>query len=302
MDQGAFREHRFRGSDGLHLYARTYGLEPRPSTAIPIVCLPGLTRNSRDFHELATFLASSPGGGHPVVSLDYRGRGNSERDGDKSRYAIAIETSDVIAACAHFAIDKAIFIGTSRGGLILHRLIGHAPGLIAGAIFNDIGPVVEIEGLMGIRDYLNRATGPVSWAAAPDYLKALHGDDFPILRDSDWQQMARAIYRDEGGVPIADFDPAIAQHLLGLTAETPLPDLWPQFDTMAEIPLMVIRGERSRLLSQATVREMSKRHPGMVEFTALGQGHAPLLHLDGPREAISAFLDGICVGAKPRST
>ena len=157
--------------------------------------------------------------------------------------------------------------------------------------------MVEIVGLLAIRGYLNRAIGPVSWTAAPDYLKALHGDDFPILCESDWQQMARAIYRDDGGVPIADFDPAIAQQLLGLTAETPLPDLWPQFDVMAEVPLMVIRGERSRLLSQVTVREMIKRHPGMVEFTALGQGHAPLLHLDGPRHAISAFLNGICVGA-----
>ena len=297
MDQGVFREHRFRGTGGLQLSARTYGPEPRSSTATPIVCLPGLTRNSRDFHELATFLASSPGGGHPIVSLDYRGRGNSERDGDKSRYAIAVETADVVTACAHFTIDKAIFIGTSRGGLIVHHLIGLASGLVAGVVLNDIGPVVDIGGLLVIRDYLNQATGPTTWAAAPDRLKALHGDDFPALRESDWQQMARAIYRDEGGVPVADFDPAIAQQLLGLTAETPLPDLWPQFDTMAEIPLMAIRGEHSRLLSQATVREMKKRHPEMVEFTALGQGHAPLLHLDGPREAISAFLDGICVGA-----
>lgn len=293
MDHGVFREHRFRGTGGLQLYARTYGPEPRPSKATPIVCLPGLTRNSRDFHELATFLASSSAGGHPVVCLDYRGRGNSERAGDKSRYAIAVETVDVIAACAHFAVDKAIFIGTSRGGLILHHLIGLARGLVAGIVLNDIGPVVDIGGLLAIRDYLNRATGPTSWAAAPNHLKALHGNDFPILRESDWQGMARAIYRDEGGVPIADFDPAIAQQLLGLTAETPLPDLWPQFDAMAKVPLMVIRGEHSRLLLQATVREMRNRHPGMVEFTALGQGHAPLLHLDGPRQAIATFLNGI---------
>lgn len=287
-----FREHRFPGSDGLQLYARAY--EPaQPTTALPVVCLPGLTRNSRDFHEIAVFLASSSGGGYPVFSLDYRGRGNSARDADKGRYTIATETADVIAACAYFAIDRAIFVGTSRGGLILHQLVGLAPSLISGAVLNDIGPVIEIGGLMAIRDYLNIAAGPTSWAAAPNYLKTLHGADFPILRDSDWSQMVSAIYRDEDGVPVPDFDPAIALQLLGLTPETPLPDLWPQFDALSQIPVMVIRGEKSRLLSQATVREMDRRHQGLVQFTAVGQGHAPLLHLDGPRQAVAAFVNRI---------
>jgi pimeloyl-ACP methyl ester carboxylesterase len=255
--------------------------------------LPGLTRNSRDFHELAIFLSSPSGGGHPVTALDYRGRGNAARDADKSHYTIAIETADAVTACAHLAIERAAFIGTSRGGLILHQLVGAFPGLIAGVVLNDIGPVLEIGGLLAIRDYLNVATGPASWDEAPDYLKNLHGGDFPALQDSDWLQMANAIYRDEDGAPVADFDPAIAEQLRGLTAETPLPDLWPRFDTLTRVPLMAIRGENSRLLSQATVAEMGRRHPGMVQFTALGQGHAPLLHLDGPRQALAAFVNGI---------
>lgn len=293
MNEGVFREHRFRATDGLQLYARSYG-PARPTKAIPVICLPGLTRNSRDFHELAIFLGSPSGGQHTVFALDYRGRGNSQRNDDKSHYSIATETTDIITACTHLGVDRAIFIGTSRGGLILHHLIGVAPDLIAGTVLNDIGPVIEIEGLLAIRDYLNRDPAqPISWATAPKYLKELHEADFPILGERDWLQMAKAIYRDEDGVPVADFDAAIARQLLGLTAEVSLPALWPQFDALSRMPLLVIRGEHSRLLSEATVSEMCNRHSGTVAFTARGQGHAPLLHLDGLRQAVNAFVNAL---------
>jgi pimeloyl-ACP methyl ester carboxylesterase len=291
MGQGTYREHYFHSSDGLLLYARSYGPPPSPSAATPIICLPGLTRNSRDFHQFARFLSTSRG--LPVITLDYRGRGNSERDTDKSRYTVAVETGDVITACTYFNVEKAIFIGTSRGGLILHQLIDRAPSLIAAAVLNDIGPVIEIGGLLAIRDYLNSSAAPASWAKAPAYLKTLHGGDFPILSDRDWSDMAKAIYREEDGVPVADFDPAIALPLRGLTPETPLPDLWKSFDALNQVPLIVVRGEHSRLLSEKTLREMRRRHNAMTAFIALGQGHAPLLHLDGPCDAIAAFLNGL---------
>ncbi|WP_026619128.1 pimeloyl-ACP methyl ester carboxylesterase [Ensifer sp. WSM1721] len=287
-----FQPHYFHATDGLRLYGRAYGFGAERRAGIPIVCLPGLTRNSRDFHALATFLASPAGGGHPVVTLDYRGRGQSERDNDKSRYTIAAESADVITACAYFGIDKAIFIGTSRGGLILHHLIVSAPALIARVVLNDIGPVVEVEGLMKIRDYLNAARGPESWAEAPIFLWRLHGEDFPLLREQDWRDMAEAIYRDEDGLPIADVDPAIAAQLKGVTADTALPELWPQFDAFHDLPMMVVRGERSKLLSEATVQEMARRHPDLVAVTARGQGHAPHLHLGGLEAHIAAFVRG----------
>lgn len=288
-----FQEHYFHAKDGLKLYGRSYSVDNWRSHAnTPVICLPGLTRNSRDFHPLAVFLASAAGGARPVIALDYRGRGQSQRDDDKSRYTIAVEADDVITACRYFGVQKAIFIGTSRGGLILHHLIGSAPALIAGAILNDIGPVVEIGGLVRIRDYLNAATAPDSWAAAPHYLQAIHGEDFPILRHEDWEDMAKAIYRDEGGVPITDFDPAIASQLQALNADAVLSSLWPQFDAFAGLPMMVIRGQYSSLLSQTTVEEMVRRHPGLVTTTATGQGHAPLLHLDGLRHEIAAFIRG----------
>ncbi|TCN30837.1 alpha/beta fold hydrolase [Sinorhizobium americanum] len=290
-EEQVFREHYLHARDGLRLYGRCYGSEViGRDEKTPIVCLPGLTRNSRDFHHLAAFLASPDGGSHPVVTLDYRGRGQSERDSDKSRYTIAIEAGDVVAACAHFGISKATFIGTSRGGLILHHLITSAPALIGRVVLNDIGPVIEIEGLLRIRDYLNAPARPSSWADAPDLLQRLHGPDFPRLGPQDWREMADAIYRDVGGVPMADFDPAIAAQLRGLTSEAVLPSLWPQFDAFADTPIMVIRGEHSRLLSAATVQEMARRHSGLIAITAPGQGHAPLLHVDGLKDEIAAFI------------
>ncbi|OCP36723.1 alpha/beta fold hydrolase [Ensifer sp. LC163] len=290
MGQGAFREHRFHGVGGLQLYARAYGPEPRLGAATPVICLPGLTRNSRDFHELATFLASSSGGGHPVISLDYRGRGNSERDDDKSRYTVAIETSDVITACAYFAIEKAIFIGTSRGGLILHLLAQQMPSLIAAVILNDIGPVIEREGLLAIRDYLNNSDKPRSWEDAPAHLKTLHGAEFTALGEADWREMATAIYRDENGYPVPDFDQAIAKQLLSLDGDTTLPDLWQPFQALCQYPLLLIRGENSRLLTEKTVAEMHRRHCTMASAIAADQGHAPLLHIGGLRSDIAVFL------------
>ncbi|PDT85348.1 alpha/beta hydrolase [Sinorhizobium sp. BJ1] len=292
-EEQVFREHYFHARDGLRLYGRRYGSDGiGRDEKTPIVCLPGLTRNSRDFHRLAAFLASPDGGAYPVVTLDYRGRGQSERDSDKSRYAIAVEAGDVIAACAHFGMSKATFIGTSRGGLILHHLIMSAPALIARVVLNDIGPVIEIDGLLRIRDYLNDPASPSNWAEAPSFLQRVHGADFPTLRPQDWREMAEAIYRDEGGVPIADFDPEIAAQLQGLTSEAVLPSLWPQFEAFAGVPMMVVRGEYSRLLSESSVREMARRHPGLVAVTAPGQGHAPLLHLNGLRNEIAAFIQG----------
>ncbi|OAP40648.1 hydrolase [Sinorhizobium glycinis] len=285
-----FEDHYFRASDGLRLYGRRYGSEVLRREKAPIVCLPGLTRNSRDFHPLAAFLASPEGGAHPVVTLDYRGRGQSERDSDTRRYAIAVEAEDVIAACGHFGIDKATFIGTSRGGLILHHLITLAPALITRVVLNDIGPVIELEGLLRIRDYLNAPRAPSSWAEAPGFLQRMHGADFPRLGPADWREMAEALYRNENGIPVADFDPAIAAQLQGLTNEAVLPSLWPQFEAFAGIPTMVVRGEYSRLLSTVTVKEMARRHPGLVAVTAPGQGHAPLLHLDGLKQVIDDFV------------
>lgn len=280
----------FGSTDGLRLYARNYQPTGADTDRLPVVCLPGLTRNARDFHELALILSQDAAFPRRVMALDYRGRGLSDRDSNKANYNLAVECGDVIAACAAFGIDRTIFIGTSRGGLILHLLAAIKPELLAGVILNDIGPVIEPAGLMAIRDYLNRDRKPQSWSEAVDILMENHSAAFPALGLTDWEGMARAIYKEQDGVPAADYDPAIAEQLKTIDFSNPLPDLRPQFKGLRSTPLLVIRGENSNLLSRQTVDEMAKQHPDMVQIVAKGQGHAPLPHLGDIPEAIGRFV------------
>ncbi len=293
MIKDGFTEKFYRSSDGLKLHARDYPPADKASALPTIVCLPGLTRNARDFHELALLLSADIGSTHRVIALDYRGRGLSDRDENKTNYNLAVESGDVIAACSVLGIDRAIFIGTSRGGLIMHLLGAIKPELIVGIILNDIGPVIEPAGLMAIRDYLNRDRKPRSWNDAVDILRENHEAAFPALSPRDWEDMAHAIYLNQNGIPVGDYDTDIAEQLKKLDFSNPLPDLWPQFQGLRSIPLLLVRGENSNLLSRQTADEMAKRHPDMVQITAKGQGHAPLLHLGEIPAAIRTFIGGL---------
>ncbi|MBY5552992.1 alpha/beta hydrolase [Rhizobium leguminosarum] len=291
MDAGGFQERFYTSSDGLRLYARDY----RPDQAaaagrLPVICLPGLTRNTRDFHPLALLLSRDTTMPRRVIALDSRGRGNSAWDENKANYNLAIEAGDVLAACAALGIERAIFIGTSRGGLILHLIAATRPDLLEAVILNDIGPVLEAEGLARIRDYLNGGRKPADWNDAADILKENHGASFAALAEEDWREMALALYRDIGGRPVADFDPAIAEALKSIDFSQSLPDLWGQFESLSRLPLMLIRGENTLLLSQETAGEMARRHSRLILHAAEGQGHAPLLHLGNIPTTIRAFL------------
>lgn len=289
-----FQERRFSASDGLQLYARDYGHDdPRTAASPPVVCLPGLSRNSRDFHLLASKLSTHAEKPRRIIALDYRGRGFSDWDSDKSRYQLPVEAEDVVSACAALDIPRAIFIGTSRGGLILHLLAAMRPDLLAAVVLNDIGPVIEIEGLLQIRKYLEAQPKLRSWEEAVESLKRVHGAAFPALDDTDWRDMAEAIFRKKNGMIAADFDPALIEPLKSMDANTPVPDLWAQFQGFQAIPLMTIRGENSSILSQATVLEMGRQHPDMQSVTAKGQGHAPLLHRTDLLSEITMFIDRI---------
>ncbi|MBB3161804.1 alpha/beta hydrolase [Rhizobium laguerreae] len=291
MDAGGFQERFYTSSDGLRLYARDY----RPDQAaaagrLPVICLPGLTRNTRDFHPLALLLSRDTTMPRRVIALDSRGRGNSAWDENKANYNLAIEAGDVLAACAALGIERAIFIGTSRGGLILHLIAATRPDLLEAVILNDIGPVLEAEGLARIRDYLNGGRKPADWNEAADILKENHGASFAALAEEDWREMALALYRDIGGRPVADFDPAIAEALKSIDFSQSLPDLWGQFESLSRLPVMLIRGESTLLLSQETAGEMARRHSRLILHAAEGQGHAPLLHLGNIPTTIRAFL------------
>ncbi|WP_017959754.1 alpha/beta fold hydrolase [Rhizobium leguminosarum] len=292
MDAGDFQERFFTSSDGLRLYARDYQPDQAATAGrLPVICLPGLTRNTRDFHPLALLLSRDITMPRRVIALDSRGRGNSAWDENKANYNLTIETGDVLAACATFGIERAIFVGTSRGGLILHLIAATRPDLLEAVILNDIGPVLEAEGLMLIRDYLNSGRNPADWSEAAYILNENHGASFAALAEEDWREMALALYRDIGGRPVADFDPAIAEALKSIDFSQPLPDLWGQFESLSRLPLMLIRGENTSLLSQETAGEMARRHSRLILHTAEGQGHAPLLHLGNIPATIRAFLE-----------
>jgi pimeloyl-ACP methyl ester carboxylesterase len=273
--------------DGLTLHVRIYG-EANPGT--PVVCLPGLTRNLLDFEDLACIRAAAPYH-RRVVAISSRGRGLSDRDPQPARYTIPVEAGDVISILDQLGIDSAAFIGTSRGGLILHVLAMTHLERIERLVLNDIGPVLEVEGLRQIQGYLGGRRAPASFADAVEILRATHGAEFPALSGEDWACMARALYREVDGRLVADFDPAIAEQFRAADLSQGLPDLWAQFALFVDKPVMVVRGEFSRLLSRETVAEMARRHEQCVGIEGKGQGHAPLLHLGGLSTEIGAFLE-----------
>ncbi len=284
----AYQERFFPARDGLMLHARDYGPTTAAAGQAPVVCLAGLSRNARDFHAFAGAITGDLG--RRVVALDYRGRGRSAMDDNKANYSLAVECADVETALEALGIESAIFVGTSRGGLILHLLAAVAPHRLKGVVLNDIGPVIEPKGLQEIATYLNRRQAPADWAEAAATLQATHGAAFPALTQADWDEMARAIYVERDGAIVADFDPAIARQLLDLDLTGPLPDLWAQFDALRPFPMLAIRGEHSSLLSPETFAAMAMRHPNLTALTARGQGHAPLLHKPDELAAVKDFL------------
>ncbi len=283
-----FSDFFYSAQDGLKLHARIYG--EAGQGRLPVVCLPGLTRNARDFHELALQLSGDPEKPRQIISFDYRGRGSSAYDPDWKNYNVGVEARDIVEGLAQLGVAEAAFMGTSRGGLIMHVLAAMRPDLIKAAVLNDIGPVIEVAGLAHIRSYLDNARQPADFAEAVAIQKAAHGEAFPALTDDDWQRFVRAIYRDENGVPVADFDPALLNTVRAMDIDEPMPDLWPQFEALAAVPVLVIRGANSRLLSVQTLEEMGRRHTRLETITVDGQGHAPLLETGGLPDAIADFL------------
>lgn len=284
-----FEDFYYNAPDALRLHARVYG---EPNGRLPVVCLPGLTRNVRDFHELALILSA---GDAPrrVISFDYRGRGQSAYDPNRKNYNVGIEAGDILAGLAQLGIDRALFIGTSRGGLILHVLAAIKPHILAGIVLNDIGPVVETAGLQNISDYLSRAPRPATLAEAIATQKATHGEAFSALSDTDWERMASAIYKQDGGELVPDFDPLLLTDLITMDLSKLIPDLWPQFAAFGETPMLAIRGANSLLLSASTLEEMGRRHKNFVGITVAGQGHAPFLETGELPKQIAAFFEQV---------
>jgi pimeloyl-ACP methyl ester carboxylesterase len=242
-----------------------------------VFCLPGLTRTTADFHELAEALASDPIIPRRVFSLDYRGRGLSDYDPNPANYNLATELADLQAVLIALDIQRAVFIGTSRGGILVMLLASVRPEVIAGAVLNDIGPVIEPAGLARIKSYVGKMPEPKDFEDAAQILRGLFGPQFPRLTDRDWLAAAHYSFKTEHGRLLPTHDVRIAQTLEGVDIQKPQPTLWTQFDALAPVPLMVLRGENSDLLSAETVAAMQARHPTMKTIVVPDQGHPPIL-------------------------
>jgi pimeloyl-ACP methyl ester carboxylesterase len=275
MTNGGSSDHYVTASDGLRLHVREHG--ERTAPGVSVVCLPGLARTTQDFEVLAVALAGDPRRPRRVLALDYRGRGLSGYDPDPDNYSIPVELDDVLSVLAARAVGSAVFVDTSRGGLLVMALAAVRPGAIAGAVLNDIGPVVEPQGLMRIKGYVGKLPQPHTLEQGAEILRRLFGPQFTRLGDADWLASARRTWREENGRLVVTYDPKLARALAAIDADHPLPQLWPQFDALAQVPLMVIRGANSDILSAATVEAMRARRREMDTLVVPDQGHAPLL-------------------------
>jgi pimeloyl-ACP methyl ester carboxylesterase len=277
----------FQTADGLRLQYRDYA-PVAAEAGPPVLCLHGLTRNLRDFEELAPRIA---GLGRRVITASQRGRGGSDRDPAPERYAPPTYVSDMLALLDHLAIPQAVFVGTSMGGLMTLIAAATAPGRVAAAVLNDIGPVIDPAGLARIRGYVGGGKPAADWAEAAAMCRAINGPAFPNeTGGAFWERFAHKICRETAPGRIElDYDPAIARSITP-AAEGPEPDLWPMFEALESVPTLVVRGAISDILSDATVAEMQRRKPDLATAVIPRVGHAPFLTEPEAWTAISALL------------
>jgi pimeloyl-ACP methyl ester carboxylesterase len=293
----AFEDIYFTARDGLRLHGRRYRARSHANGAVrhrSVVCLAGLTRNSRDFHHFARAISQHAQSPRDVYTLDYRGRGLSESDPDWKNYTVPIEMLDVLDFMTLNSLRDAAVVGTSRGGLIAMVMAAAQPSSVGTVVLNDIGPVVEPAGLGRISAYVGRIPLPGSWAEAGRMVRDMNQRQFPAISDDQWEDVARQLFNERRGRPAPGYDGKLSNAISVL--DGPMPALWPQFEALKRVPLMVLRGEHSDILSAATVEEMRRRHPAFAAVSVKGQGHAPLLRDEPTIESVRRFLDAADAG------
>lgn len=285
MKDGDYREGYFHVRDGLRVHYRDYaGSADRP----PILCLHGLTRNARDFADFAQRYSPQ----FRVLALDFRGRGESDYDPLPARYNPLTYAGDVVEFLDDVEVERAIFVGTSLGGLVTMTLAVTAPQRIAAAILNDVGPELNQAGLDRIQSYVGKDERFTSWNEAARAIAVNQSVAFPNYDDADWLVTARRHCRERDGKIAFDYDPAIAD---AFKAPGPRPtiDMWPLFTALAQKPLLVVRGERSELLSSETFERMKAAAPDASLVSVPDVGHAPMLDEPAAAAAIDRFLDSL---------
>jgi pimeloyl-ACP methyl ester carboxylesterase len=267
-------------SDGLKLHYRDYaGRDDRP----PILCLHGLTRNARDFETLADRYA----GQWRVMAVDFRGRGLSEYDLQSKRYAPPTYAQDVIELLEQTGIEQAIFFGTSLGALVTMSVAALQPKCVAAALINDIGPEVDPRGIDRIRTYVGKPVRFSGWDEAARALREKHGDVHPSYGEAEWARYARRVCRETKEGVEFDYDMAIADNF---NRPNPVGDMWPLFRSLADGPVLILRGENSDLLGAELADAMVDALPDAELVTVPGVGHAPDLNEPESVAAIDRLL------------
>jgi pimeloyl-ACP methyl ester carboxylesterase len=286
MLQDSFADRFVPTADGLTIYLRDYApLEP--SGGLPVLCLHGLTRNSRDFEVIAPRLAAL---GRRVLVMDVRGRGRSDRDPEPMRYGVPTYVGDVVAALNHLGIEKAVFLGTSMGGLITMVFAAMSPGRVAAAILNDVGPELNPIAVARIGAYVGKTNPVDAWDEARAVTRANNEAAFPGRDDAFWDGFARRCWHEEDGKIALSYDPLIAIPFAQPQGPAPA-DLKPVFQAaFGAIPTLLIRGALSDLILPEHVAAMRGLKPDLAFVEVANVGHAPMLDEPEAMEAIVSFL------------
>ncbi|MBI3700275.1 MAG: alpha/beta hydrolase [Afipia sp.] len=284
-----FRDFFCQAPDGLKLHAKILG-EAKTST-LPVLCLPGLTRTADDFDVIARALSGAPGAPRQVIAMDFRGRGLSAYDAKPENYNVVTECGDVIALLGALGISRAIFLGTSRGGLVSMVMAATKPDLMAALILNDIGPALEIKGLMKIIGYIANPPPRKTFDEAARGLKELFSPVFPKLDDAGWMAWAHRAFREkkDGSGLERTYDLKLNKTLEGIDPANPPQPIWDLFDKLAGKPLMLIHADLSDLVSPQGVKDMVARRPDIDLVEVPNEGHAPLLADKPTIDRILAF-------------
>jgi pimeloyl-ACP methyl ester carboxylesterase len=286
MQSTSFSETYWNSPDGLRLYTRVY--ENEAAGAATVLCLHGLTRNSRDFEDLAPHLQQR----HRVIVPDLRGRGLSARDTNPQNYQPAIYVQDIIALMDSVGAPQVTVIGTSLGGLLAMLLgVGHRTR-IAGIVLNDIGPEADPVGIERIKGYAGRLPPPKDWSDALVQTRTMFGDAWPNMSEQRWSTIVRRGFReDASGAIRVDADPMIGEMLRAAPAATA--NFWPFWSLLRGMPMLAIRGERSDILSAATFARMKAENSNLMQLEVAQRGHVPLLDEPECLAAIDTFLERI---------
>ncbi|MEO6040533.1 MAG: alpha/beta hydrolase [Croceibacterium sp.] len=283
MAQTAYTMGQWTSADGLVLRYRDY---PGPAARPPLLCIPGLTRNARDFEPIVAAFA----GEWRVLCPDLRGRGQSDYAKDPATYMPGYYLADLLALFDQAGLERVVAIGTSLGGIVTMLLALQAPGRLAGAVLNDIGPDIEPAGLARIRGYVGQGRSFPTWMHAARGLREQGGVAYPDYEVSNWLRLAKRLMAVGTGGRIAfDYDMKIAEPFNAPPAGPPF-DMWPALRALAGRPLLAIRGELSDILSTETLARMAREVPGLETVTVPRTGHAPTLEEPEAQAAIARLL------------